>query len=89
MAHTDKHTDKQTDKQTDGHGDSMTESAQWANSVIILSLVALKTYSCLADPVLRWYRLKKKYSSGPVLFLAVMYLIDLIQLCKLFCKYLN
>ena len=24
---------KQTNKQTDGHGDSMTESAQWANSV--------------------------------------------------------
>ena len=26
-------TDKQTDKQTNGHGDSMTESAQWAGSV--------------------------------------------------------
>ena len=28
-------THRQTDKQTDGHGDSMTESAQWANSVKI------------------------------------------------------
>ena len=27
------HTDRQTHKQTDGHGDSMTESAQWADSV--------------------------------------------------------
>ena len=26
-------TDTQTDKQTDGHHDSMTESAQWADSV--------------------------------------------------------
>ena len=26
-------TDRQTNRQTDGHGDSMTESAQWADSV--------------------------------------------------------
>ena len=26
-------TNKQTDTQTDGHGDSMTELAQWADSV--------------------------------------------------------
>ena len=26
-------TDRQTNRQTDGHGDSKTESAQWADSV--------------------------------------------------------
>ena len=29
-------TDKQTDRQTEGHGDSMTESAKWADSVKII-----------------------------------------------------
>ena len=32
---TDTQTDRQTAKQTDGHRDSMTESAQWADSVKI------------------------------------------------------
>ena len=31
--HTHRLTYKQTDKQTNGHRDSMTESAQWADSV--------------------------------------------------------
>ena len=30
---TDRHTDRHTDGHTDGHCDSMTESAQWADSV--------------------------------------------------------
>ena len=30
---TDTQTDRQTNKHTDGHRDSMTESAQWADSV--------------------------------------------------------
>ena len=30
-----RHTDTQTDRQTNGHRDSMTESAQWADSVKI------------------------------------------------------
>ena len=30
MAQTDRQTDRQTNRQTLGHGDSMTESAQWA-----------------------------------------------------------
>ena len=30
-------TDKQIERQTDGHRDSMTESAQWANSVKLMS----------------------------------------------------
>ena len=32
---TDRQTNRQTDKQTDGHRDTMTESAQWADSVNI------------------------------------------------------
>ena len=31
--------DRQTDRQTDGHRDSMTESAQWADSVKIRILL--------------------------------------------------
>ena len=44
-------TDKQTDRQTDGHGNSMTESAQWADSVkihlgnISVTLILSMTYS--------------------------------------------
>ena len=34
---TDRQTNRQTDKQTNGHGNSMTESAQWADSVKIFS----------------------------------------------------
>ena len=52
MAHTHKQTDRQTDRQTDGHGDSMTDPAQRAESVKILSWYMVKPKSRAVYPVL-------------------------------------
>ena len=42
------------DRQTDGHRDSMTESAQWANSVKILCTLIYSWEDTLALEAQRW-----------------------------------
>ena len=37
--------DRQTNRQTDKHGDSMTESAQWADSVKIAKTDTIRMFS--------------------------------------------
>ena len=57
---TDTNTHRQTDRQTDGHRDSMTESAQWANSVkshhnkdncVIFSICAVLRKTSRTNPI--------------------------------------
>ena len=63
--------DKQTDRQTDGHCNSMTESAQWADSV-------KNTYHCVC-----WLLMFLAYRNGIVLSVKAWQLIYKHHLVKL------
>ena len=90
-------TDKQTDRQTSGHGDSMTESAQWADSVknceqdnYYIIVVEIFTYCafknwCLSQGT--WYRCHSVFFYMTVLGKTECYMV-LMPFCFLFLPWL-